>query len=149
MLLKCGMLHGSVLELVHWTSSSVAWRTNTVYSARVFKIMPTRVDRSSQHSQGQGCRSEGPRQARGTDLEELWIQKGQLQSPTPEGPCQWHRLRNDWLGSSSVEKALADGNWIMSQQHALTGEANSTPGFIGKSLASRWRNWLFPLLSAQ
>lgn len=70
-------------------------------------------------------------------------------STTPERPWQGQQLKNDRLGSSSVEKVLAASKWIMSQQCAQAGTANSIPGCINKSLASRWGNWLFSLLSAQ
>lgn len=56
---------------------------------------------------------------------------------TPERPWQGQQLKNDRLGSSSVEKVLAGSKQIISQQRAQAGKANRTPGCINTSLASR------------
>lgn len=77
----------------------------------------------------------------------VWIQTGQTQNT-----CTWEALAtiqaDERLGSSSMEKVLAQSKLIMCQQWALSGKVTSIPGFIKKNFASRWGNWLPPLLRA-
>lgn len=96
-----------------------------------------------------------PRQVEGMGWWEPYeTRQGQMQSPVPgrKSPCQQDRLGTDWLGSSSVEKALGalvGSKWDVAEECAMSAKlASSILDFMNRTTTSRARKGVIPLYLA-